>query len=60
MTDEERETMTRQCAAVTDAFMRRIGAKYPWLHPDYDPRSALWRERAKRAWNATGRKPTLY
>jgi hypothetical protein len=25
-----------------DAFMRKVGMKYPWLHPDYDPDSSLW------------------
>lgn len=60
MTKDERETMKRQCEAMTDAFMRRLGAKYPWLHPDYDPKSALWRDRAKRVWNAMGNRPTLY
>jgi hypothetical protein len=60
MTDDERETMRAATSEARDAFMRRIGEKYPWLHPDYDPRSLLWRERAKRAWNSQGRRPTLY
>jgi hypothetical protein len=29
-----------------DKFMRRVGDKYPWLHPDYDPDNALWQMRA--------------
>lgn len=59
MTDLEREEF-RHHAADLDALLRRLGEKYPWLHPDYDPALSLWRERARRAWNDRGRRPRLY
>jgi hypothetical protein len=60
MTEEDREAFRRVTSEACDAFMRRIGEKYPWMHPDFDPRCRIWRERAVRAWNRSGRRPTLY
>lgn len=57
---DEREGVVRGKWEARDAFLRRVGEKYPWLHPDYDPSSPLWRERMVRAWNAMGRQPRLY
>lgn len=60
MTEAERDVVEQEVSAACDAFMRKMGEKYPWLHPDYDPDNFVWRMRAKRAWNAQGRQPHLY
>ncbi|MFZ5669143.1 MAG: hypothetical protein ACOY4K_06590 [Pseudomonadota bacterium] len=60
MTEDERKAVRQETSAACRAFMRRIGLKYPWLHPEFDPTSQLWRQRAVRAWNSLGRFPTLY
>lgn len=60
MTDELRVAVTTAADAACREFMCKLGEKRPWLHPDYDPKSWLWRERAKLAWKALGRKPTYY
>lgn len=60
MTDDERDKMRDATSEACDAFMRKIGEKYPWLHPDFDPESPVWRERRRRAWNAQRRQPYLY
>lgn len=36
-------------SATCDTFLRQVGEKYPWLHPDYDPRQPVWCARAKSA-----------
>ena len=32
-----------------DKFMRRVGEKYPWLHPDYEADDSTWQMRAVKA-----------
>lgn len=60
MDDEVRGKATGATSEARRQFMCKLGEKYPWLHPDYDPDSLLWRERAVRAWNALGRRQRLY
>lgn len=49
MTDDEREVVRQVASEACDAFMRRLGAKYPWLHPDYDPECPGWLARCREA-----------
>lgn len=53
--DEEKEAMRQGANEAYDRFARKIGEKYPWLHPDYDPSETLWQMRASKAYRRMSR-----
>ncbi len=45
-----REQMRLGADEVYVQWARKIGEKYPWLHPDFDPASQAWQMRRRRAY----------
>lgn len=50
MDDEVREKVTKAASEACRQFMCRVGEKYPWLHPDFDPANPIWNDRARNAY----------
>jgi hypothetical protein len=49
LSPDRREQFRQGTDEAYDRWARKIGKKYPWLHPDYDPESSLWQMRRDRA-----------